>query len=167
MLQQSNRSRGKSSPTLRKVIVLAPKNAVTVWKDEFDKWCNGDICKTVVISTGQRDGLDIIDNFQRANSVHNVLILSYETFKKYNSNYDAGFTKYAEGSIGLVICDEAHRLKNSDTQIVKTLKKFKGAKSWMGITGTPYQNNLNELCTLIEFFCRDLEAYDFRNAYCK
>lgn len=140
---------------------------MSVWKDEFNLWCPDEICKVVTIITAQSDGCDIITDFERSNSVHNVLVLSYETFKKYISNFETGFTKYSENSIGLVICDEAHRLKNGDTQMVKALKKFEGAKLWMGITGTPYQNNLNELCSLVEFFRKDLVAHDFKNAYCK
>lgn len=143
-----------------------PKNAVTVWQNEFDKWCTDDICKVVTIATAQKDGWSVIDDFE-GNSVYNVMILSYETFKKYISNYDAGFAKYSRDSIGLVVCDEAHKLKNERTNIVKALKKFIGGKLWMGITGTPFQNNLDELCSLVEFFRRDLEARDFKKAYCK
>lgn len=151
---------------MAKAIIIAPKNAVTVWQDEFAKWSDDDICKILKITTGQREGYAVIDDFER-NSLENVMILSYETFKKYISNYEAGFARYTRDSIGVVLCDEAHRLKNEDTQIVKALKKFDGAKLWMGITGTPYQNNLDELCNLVEFFRRDLGAYDFKKAYCK
>lgn len=151
---------------MTKTIIIAPKNAVTVWQNEFDKWCTDDLCKVVTIAATQKDGWNVIDDFERS-SLNNVMILSYETFKKYISNYDAGFAKYAQDSIGLVLCDEAHRLKNKDTQLVKALKKFNGAKLWIGITGTPYQNNLNELCNLVEFFRRNLTGHDFKRAYCK
>lgn len=94
------------------------------------------------------------------------MILSYETFKKHISNFEDGFAIYSQDSVGLVVCDEAHKLKNKGTQIVKALKEFKGAKLWMGITGTPYQNNLDELCTLVEFFYKFEEPLDLK-AYCK
>lgn len=147
--------------------MIAPLNAVPVWKNEFDKWCTNNICKVVSLTSNQKDGWQMVENFRQPNSLHNVMVLSYETFKKYVSNYNDGFLKYSDGSVGLVICDEAHRLKNSETQLVKSLKKFTGAKLWFGITGTPYQNNLNELCNLAEFFCRNLEVLDLKKKYCK
>lgn len=147
--------------------MIVPLNAVPVWKSEFDKWCPENICKVVSLTSNQRDGWQTVQNFSQSNSLYNVMILSYETFKKYISKYNDGFFKYTADSVGLVICDEAHRLKNSETQLVKTLRQFAGAKLWIGITGTPYQNNLDELCTLTEFFRRDLAVLDLKKNYCK
>lgn len=140
---------------------------MNVWKDEFEKWCPDDICNVITITSSQKDGWEVVNDFGSDNSYNNVLILSYETFKKFQKNYVDGFAAYKENSIGLVICDEAHKLKNADTDVVKTLKAFKGAKLWMGVTGTPYQNNLEELCSLVQFFCRHLDTYNFKTNYCR
>jgi len=141
-------------------LIIVPKNAVSVWHDEFDIWVPEDIpCKVVVIKPGQKDGWEIVNAFMQPNSLKNIMILSYESFMKYNSTYEEGFNKKnCSGEIGLVICDEAHVLKNPDTQRVKNLKKFNACNLWVGLTGTPYQNNLEELCNLVAFFRRDVFA---------
>ena len=63
-----------------------------------------------------------------------VLVMSYETVVKYKKNLK-------NGQIGLVLCDEGHRLKNRNTQTVKALE-FLNIPRRIIITGTPIQNNL-------------------------
>ena len=46
--------------------------------------------------------------------------------------------------------DEAHRLKNRDSQLYDRLREFK-APARLLITGTPVQNNLGELSALFDF----------------
>ena len=52
----------------------------------------------------------------------------------------------------LLICqvDEAHRLKNSASKLFSSLKVL-GAKRRLLLTGTPLQNNLQELWSLLNF----------------
>lgn len=50
----------------------------------------------------------------------------------------------------LVICDEAHRLKNMTTLVGKTMRQLK-ANSRILLTGTPVQNALQDLWSLMDF----------------
>jgi len=114
----------------------------------------------------QKNGWDVVEKFKTNNS--QVLILSYETFQKYNSKFMSGFLSYEENLVDLVFCDEAHVLKNSSTDRVKNLLKFKAAKVWIGITGTPFQNNLEEICNLIEFFRKGtFGTTNYKKKYCE
>lgn len=124
------------------------------WKDEFEKWCPHEIpCNIDVIRPNQRDGWDVVNKFKSPDSSTNILILSYDSCLKYNTGYEAGFINYPRHAIDLVICDEAHVLKNSTTVRVKAFQGFSDkAKLWLGITATPYQNNVEELCNLVGFF---------------
>ena len=54
-------------------------------------------------------------------------------------------------SIGLMICDEGHRLKAASGN--KTIRALKGIKTSRRVllTGTPVQNNMGEYFSMIEF----------------
>ena len=51
---------------------------------------------------------------------------------------------------GFIIIDEGHRLKNFNSQLFQELKKFQSATRIL-ISGTPLQNNLRELWSLLNF----------------
>jgi DNA excision repair protein ERCC-6 len=68
-----------------------------------------------------------------------IHIMSYEKFKEL---------KYIEWDI--LILDEGHKIKNPNTKIAKHLRSFK-IKNKLVLTGTPIQNNLGELWSLMNF----------------
>jgi ATP-dependent DNA helicase len=51
--------------------------------------------------------------------------------------------------------DEGHRLKNFDSRLMQEIKKYESAGR-MVLTGTPLQNNLAELWSLLNFVLPDL-----------
>ena len=52
----------------------------------------------------------------------------------------------------LIVCDEAHRLKNSNVKITSLISGLEIPKCVL-LTGTPIQNNLEELFTLADLAC--------------
>lgn len=56
-----------------------------------------------------------------------------------------------------LMVDEAHRLKNDDSLLYKSLKEF-DTNHRLLITGTPLQNSLKELWSLLHFIMP--EKYD-------
>jgi chromodomain-helicase-DNA-binding protein 1 len=73
----------------------------------------------------------------------NVLLTTYEYIL-----VDSGFLSSLKWQFMAV--DEAHRLKNRESQLYAKLMDF-GAPSRLLITGTPMQNTLSELSALMDF----------------
>lgn len=75
--------------------------------------------------------------------VHNMLVISYETFRLYSKIL-------GKRPVGLVICDEGHRLKNAASQTYEALNDLKCQRRVL-VSGTPIQNDLTEYFALLDF----------------
>eukprot|EP00878_Enallax_costatus_P040024 GHUV01045989.1.p1 GENE.GHUV01045989.1~~GHUV01045989.1.p1 ORF type:complete len:107 (+),score=21.84 GHUV01045989.1:337-657(+) len=67
-------------------------------------------CRTLALCESSRDDvIDAITRFTAPYSNYHCLIISYETFRLHSARLTG------PGSCDLLICDEAHRLKNDAT----------------------------------------------------
>ena len=74
-----------------------------------------------------------------------VMIISYEMVVRCIENIRrVGFD--------LIVCDEAHRLKNNNVKITSLISGLEIPRCVL-LTGTPIQNNLEELFTLADIAC--------------
>lgn len=67
--------------------------------------------------------------------------MSYETFRNYADRLEG------EHACDLLICDEAHRLKNAATATTKALARL-ACRRRVLLSGTPMQNKLEEVRSL-------------------
>ncbi len=134
--------RGQQGP----FIVVVPLSTMPAWADTFDLWTpdmnyvvyNGNEAARKII----RENEMLVDG--RPNKVKfNVLLTTYEYIL-----VDSGFLSQLKWQFMAV--DEAHRLKNRESQLYAKLMDF-GAPSRLLITGTPMQNTLSELSALMDF----------------
>ena len=72
-----------------------------------------------------------------------MLIVSYETLR---INVD----ELRDTQIGLLLCDEGHRLKNGESQTFTALNSLNVQKRVI-LSGTPIQNDLSEYFSLLSF----------------
>ncbi|XP_065830835.1 DNA repair and recombination protein RAD54-like [Oscarella lobularis] len=133
-------------PTITKAVIVSPSSLVKNWHKEISKWL-GSRMNALAMDGGKKDDVDrLLEQFigQCGRRITQpVLIISYETFRIHSSVLH-------KGSVGLVICDEGHRLKNSDNLTYQALNKL-NAKRRIIISGTPVQNDLLEYFSLIHF----------------
>ncbi|GMT02363.1 hypothetical protein PENTCL1PPCAC_24537, partial [Pristionchus entomophagus] len=136
----------KGEPEISKAIIVCPSSLVKNWDDEIRKWL-GERVGTLRIDSGGGSNIKasistwMMDTRKRVAAP--VLILSYECFRMYAEVLH-------KGEVGLIICDEGHRLKNSENQTYKALSLVKCAKRVL-ISGTPIQNDLLEYLSLLNF----------------
>ena len=135
---------GKDGPKIcKKIVVCCPTSLVFNWNNEVTKWLKGKVQCIAVGNTSSSVAKDIGDFFAPRCKAE-VLVLSYETFRTYKEVF------YAPGKVDLLICDEAHRLKNDQTQTSVTLAALPTLKRVL-LSGTPLQNRLDEFYAMVNF----------------
>lgn len=80
--------------------------------------------------------------------VRPALIISYETLRLYVDTLK-------DSPIGLLLCDEGHRLKNKDSLTWTALNSLNVSRRVI-LSGTPIQNDLSEYFSLLNFANPDL-----------
>ncbi len=92
-------------------------------------------------------------------SKFDVLFTSYGTFRR-------DIEKFSTLDWGLLIIDEAQNIKNSETKQSKALKKLK-ANAYIAMTGTPVENRLSDLWSIMDFVNRGYlgSLSDFRKNF--
>uniref|UniRef100_A0AAR2JC09 DNA helicase n=1 Tax=Pygocentrus nattereri TaxID=42514 RepID=A0AAR2JC09_PYGNA len=130
-------------------LLVVPLSTLTSWQREFVTWAPD---MNVVVYLGDVLSRKTIRDYewihqQSKRIKFNVLLTTYEILLK-----DKGVL----GNINWAFLgvDEAHRLKNDDSLLYKTLIDFRSNHRLL-ITGTPLQNSLKELWSLLHFLMPD------------
>ncbi|KAJ3285465.1 DNA-dependent ATPase protein rad54 [Borealophlyctis nickersoniae] len=140
-------------PTIDKAIIACPSSLVKNWANELVKWLGeGKVRPYACDNKGTKeqttkDMEQFVASKGRA-VVHPVLIISYESLRAY-----APILRKTD--IGLMLCDEGHRLKNADSQTYQELNSL-NAKRRVILSGTPIQNDLTEYFALLSFAIPDV-----------
>ncbi|RUM47589.1 MAG: ATP-dependent helicase [Hydrogenothermus sp.] len=132
---------------IKKALVVVPSSLISVWEKHLEEWASE--LQFVVLN----DKKDIRKLLWETNA--HIYIVSYDTLKNDFHNEEFKLEQFAK-NIDLVLLDEAHNIKNPDaikTKAVKQISKF--AKYRWALSGTPLQNNLEELVSLLEFLFPD------------
>ncbi|XP_059140209.1 DNA repair and recombination protein RAD54-like isoform X2 [Physella acuta] len=149
-------------PTLTKVIIVCPSSLVKNWHNELGKWL-GTRIQALAIDSGTKSEIDrnLVHFMQQQGRriQFPVLIISYETFRLHASVLH-------KGEVGLIICDEGHRLKNSENQTYQALTQL-NAKRRILLSGTPIQNDLLEYFSLLHFVNKGIlgTAQEFKKRF--
>uniref|UniRef100_A0A2K6TCI0 Helicase, lymphoid specific n=1 Tax=Saimiri boliviensis boliviensis TaxID=39432 RepID=A0A2K6TCI0_SAIBB len=80
--------------------------------------------------------------------IHPVVVTSFEIAMRDRNALQHCYWKY-------LIVDEGHRIKNMKCRLIRELKRF-NADNKLLLTGTPLQNNLSELWSLLNFLLPDV-----------
>jgi len=133
-------------------LVLAPLSVLNNWESELKRWTPS---LDLFVYMGNKDvrgkkresiaqSLNTVpSNWKNSRCPFDVFLTSYELCLK-----DSMFLQRFKWSV--LVVDEAHRLKNSKSLLYQELMGFDIAFKVL-LTGTPVQNNLQELYSLLSF----------------
>ncbi|CAI8028357.1 DNA repair and recombination protein RAD54-like [Geodia barretti] len=135
-----------ATPVIDKAIVVAPSSLVKNWQKEIEKWLGGRV-HPLAIDSGSKEQIDSsLTQFMCQHGRRSptpILIISYETFRLHSPVLH-------RGKVGLVICDEGHRLKNCENLTYTALTQLQTRRRVL-LSGTPIQNDLLEYFSLLHF----------------
>ncbi|XP_077202353.1 chromodomain-helicase-DNA-binding protein 1-like isoform X2 [Paroedura picta] len=129
----------------RPFLILCPLSVLNNWKEELEKFSPG---LSFVVYAGDKEERATLQGDLRSSNSFHVLLTTYELCLR-----DAAFLKSFNWAC--LVVDEAHRLKNQESLLHKTLTKF-SVDFRLLLTGTPIQNSLQELYALLAFIEPDV-----------
>ncbi|XP_039286143.1 DNA repair and recombination protein RAD54-like [Nilaparvata lugens] len=151
-----------AKPTIEKAVIVAPSSLVRNWCNEITKWLGGRVNPLAIDGGGKEVVERNLNSFMQTYSrrpANPILVISYETFRSHASILH-------KGEVGLVLCDEGHRLKNCESQTYVALTGLKCRRRVL-LSGTPIQNDLLEYFSLVHFVNEGIlgTAQEFRKHY--
>ncbi|KAH7573618.1 hypothetical protein JRO89_XS03G0181300 [Xanthoceras sorbifolium] len=126
-------------------MVVAPKSTLGNWMNEIRRFCP--ILRAVKFLGNPEERRHIREDLLVAGKF-DVCVTSFEMAIKEKSALRRFSWRY-------IIIDEAHRIKNENSLLSKTMRLY-STNFRLLITGTPLQNNLHELWSLLNFLLPEI-----------
>ncbi len=121
-------------------LVIVPLSTLTNWTLEFEKWAPS---VTKVVYKGPPNARKIQQEKIRQGRFQ-VLLTTYEYIIKDRPLLSK--IKWFH-----MIIDEGHRMKNANSKLSATIQQYYSTRFRLILTGTPLQNNLTELWSMLNF----------------
>ena len=136
---------------LTRFVVLCPLNVCENWQIECDKWTEnlGQPLSSWNLHT-TTDPAERLEMTKEWNEQGGLLIMGYTMWRnlttgknvtKKTKRYIPKFKELLLENSDVIICDEGHLLKNSESALSKSVRQIKTLRRIV-LTGTPMQNNL-------------------------
>lgn len=125
-------------------LVVCPASTLENWLREFTRFCPQ--MRIEAYYGGQNERHEIRESIEAAPGSFDVMVTTYNLATGHKA--DTGFLKSM--GFNVVVYDEGHLLKNSQSERYNKLMKLR-ANFRVLLTGTPLQNNLRELISLLSF----------------
>ncbi|ORX46751.1 hypothetical protein DM01DRAFT_1386100 [Hesseltinella vesiculosa] len=146
-------------------LVIAPAVAIIQWKNEIEKFTVNNVKINIFHGSNRTASRAELEGYD-------IVITTYSTmenmFRRQQSGVKRNDRMVKEKSLlhtihwHRIILDEAHNIKDRSNNSARACFNLKGNFKW-SLTGTPLQNRVGELYSLIRFMQADPFAY----YYCK
>jgi SWI/SNF-related matrix-associated actin-dependent regulator of chromatin subfamily A member 5 len=129
-------------------IIIVPKVTINNWSRELKKWLPD--CK-VLYFYGDKDQRHKLVEEDLKQRDFQVVLTTFEVAIKEKTNLTKLYYEY-------LIIDEAHRIKNEKAKLSTVVRQYQSAHRLL-LTGTPLQNNLHELWSLLNFLMPNVKYF--------
>eukprot|EP00668_Euglena_longa_P014067 GGOE01018036.1.p1 GENE.GGOE01018036.1~~GGOE01018036.1.p1 ORF type:complete len:1311 (+),score=404.66 GGOE01018036.1:568-3933(+) len=130
-------------------VIIAPLSTLPHWEREIEAWTD----LNCVVFHGSEKARDMIIKHEFFFNVPNAKQRGHYKFHILLTTFEIMMREF-ERLKGIhyeaVVVDEGHKLKNKESAMFKTLSTLRADYRLM-MTGTPVQNNISELWTLLSF----------------
>ena len=123
---------------VRTALIVCPLSVIPNWGRELEKWA-GNLGVKVV-----RGGKEHRKECWRQPA--HIWLTTFETLR--NDLEDVAILR--KGRFGLIVVDEAQRIKNRNAGVSKAVRELRSNYRW-GLTGTPLENHLEDVFSIFEF----------------
>lgn len=132
----------------KKGIIVCPSSLILNWKNEIKKWFPESLYYSAVFVLSNHQSDQLVYQFIHSSPESRpLLIISYDLFRSFAEALNT------LTNLDYLLCDEGHRLKNAyGTKTIDALNSCVATKRII-MTGTPIQNNLEELYAIVQFVC--------------
>lgn len=131
-------------------LIIAPLSTIPNWQREFEGWTD----MNVVVYHGSQQSKSMLQEYEyyyknengepiKEITKFNVLITTFEMIV-------TDFQELKSFNWRICVIDEAHRLKNRNCKLLEGLRQLH-LEHRVLLSGTPLQNNVNELFSLLNF----------------
>lgn len=145
--------------------ILGPLATITNWVKEFKKWLPS--CPVLLYHGDKKEREELRQKYMSVAHAKSlsfpVVVTSFDMCIVDRAHLEKFLWQY-------IILDEGHRIKNRNCKLIRELKSIRSVSRLL-LTGTPIQNSLEELWSLLNFcspmIFDDLEVFkswfDFKN----
>ena len=141
----------------RPYLVVVPLSTVEHWRREFEGWTDMVCC---VYHDRQRVWRDVMREYEWyfEDRAHTPDFLKFDVLVTTYDTLISDFDVVSQIPFRIAVVDEAHRLRNQKGKLLECMREISakgnivhGFQSRVLISGTPLQNDLTELWTLLNF----------------
>ncbi|KAF5735221.1 protein CHROMATIN REMODELING 20 isoform X4 [Tripterygium wilfordii] len=158
---------------LKTALIVTPVNVLHNWRHEFMKWRPSEVkpLRVFMLEDVSRERRAEVLAKWRAKG--GVFLIGYNAFRNLSLGRNmkdlhvAREISYAlQDGPDILVCDEAHIIKNTRADITQALKQVKCQRR-IALTGSPLQNNLMEYYCMVDFVREGFlgSSPEFRNRF--